>query len=437
MRWAVNRLADLLELPGQQRLKAMEGLRGIAVTLVFLVHYDSLFGDWLAPHSVGARVAEFLRTVGHSGVDLFFVLSGYLIYGAVISARDFSYARFMQRRLRRIYPTFLCIFGTYLVLCFLLPGESKLPPLRGAAILYVLENALLLPGMFSITPLVTVAWSLSYEVFFYALIPLLVAAMGMRDWGVGARLWTFAALVAAFLLCSWMGIAHVQLAMFASGVFVYELTSARPMVREPARRRLLCWATPIMTVFALPVAYLLVAAPRMFDAVHYSARTASSLRTIWLFFALGTFTLAAFQPSGLLPRILSAAPLRWLGNMSYSYYLVHGLTLKAMTIIAHRVWPSGIFPLLYWAAMPAMYACTLASALVLFASVEKHLSLTRSIHPFQVSSIMSRSPWHFPGGFPASFRFLRSALSGGWAWRQSRPSLRLDTVHDRPFLRGQ
>src|SRR5229473_2004106 len=298
MRWAVNRLADLLELPGQQRLKAMEGLRGIAVTLVFLVHYDSLFGDWLAPHSVGARVAEFLRTVGHSGVDLFFVLSGYLIYGAVISARDFSYARFMQRRL-------------------------------------------------------------------------------------------------------------------------------------------LCWATPIMTVFALPVADLLVAAPRMFDAVHYSARTASSLRTIWLFFALGTFTLAAFQPSGLLPRILSAAPLRWLGNMSYSYYLVHGLPLKAMTIIAHRVWQSGISPLLYWAAMPAMYACTLASALVLFASVEKHLSLTRSIHPFQVSSIMSRSPWHFPGGFPASFRFLRSALSGGWAWRQSRPSLRLDTVHDRPFLRGQ
>src|SRR5258708_12402003 len=114
MRWAVNRLADLLELPGQQRLKAMEGLRGIAVTLVFLVHYDSLFGDWLAPHSVGARVAEFLRTGGHSGVDLFFVLSGYLIYGAVISARDFSYPRFIPPPLPRISPPFLCFFLTYL-----------------------------------------------------------------------------------------------------------------------------------------------------------------------------------------------------------------------------------------------------------------------------------------------------------------------------------
>src|SRR5258708_20344750 len=155
MRWAVNRLADLLELPGQQRLKAMEGLRGIAVTLVFLVHYDSLFGNWLAPHSVGTRVAEFLSTVGHSGVDLFFVLSGYLIYGAVISSRDFSYARFMRRRLQRIYPTFLCIFGFYLPPCFLVPSESKLPPMRDPAILYVLYNSLLLPPIFSLTPSTT------------------------------------------------------------------------------------------------------------------------------------------------------------------------------------------------------------------------------------------------------------------------------------------
>jgi peptidoglycan/LPS O-acetylase OafA/YrhL len=363
----------------------MEGLRGIAVTLVFLVHYCSLFGNWLAPRSVGAHVAEFLSTVGHSGVDLFFVLSGYLIYGAVISARDFSYARFMQRRLWRIYPTFLCILAIYLALCFLLPSESKLPREPGAAILWVLENALLLPGMFSINPLVTVAWSLSYEVFFYAFIPLLVAAMGLRDWGVGARLWTFGVVVAAFLLCSWMGIRHVQLAMFASGIFVYELTRARQMAREPARSRLRAWATPIITVLALPVAYLLVAAPRLFDGVQYSIRTAHSLRTIWLLFALGTFTRAAFQPWGLLPQMLSAAPLRWLGNMSYSYYLVHGLTLKVIAIVAYRVWPSGVFPLLYWGAMPAMYACTLVIALVLFASVEKPLSLTRSIHPFTVS----------------------------------------------------
>jgi peptidoglycan/LPS O-acetylase OafA/YrhL len=75
--WRFRRLARLFELEGQgDRLLSMEGLRGLAVTLVFFVHYEALFGGWISPGTALAGAVSFFGTVGHAGVDLFFVLSG-------------------------------------------------------------------------------------------------------------------------------------------------------------------------------------------------------------------------------------------------------------------------------------------------------------------------------------------------------------------------
>ena len=63
-------------------LQAMEGLRGIAVFLVFLVHYSSLISPWLKYDTI--HIASFIHSAGQIGVDLFFVLSGFLIYGTII-----------------------------------------------------------------------------------------------------------------------------------------------------------------------------------------------------------------------------------------------------------------------------------------------------------------------------------------------------------------
>jgi len=140
-----QRLALVFETDaGARRIQSMEGLRGLAVSLVFLVHYESLFGGWLGTAGPNATVGQFLQTVGHTGVDLFFVLSGYLIYGAVLKNRE-GYPRFMERRVRRIYPTFLVMLVVYLGLSVIVPSESKLPVERFAAITYVVENVLLLP----------------------------------------------------------------------------------------------------------------------------------------------------------------------------------------------------------------------------------------------------------------------------------------------------
>ena len=138
----------------------MEGLRGLAVVLVFAVHFCTLVRPWAADPGL-VSVLDVLERLGHSGVDLFFVLSGYLIYGALI-ARPRPFGPFMRRRVQRIYPTFLAVFALYLVLSLLDPSHSKLPAPGASLVLFLLSNLLLLPGIFPLQPLIAVAWSLSY-----------------------------------------------------------------------------------------------------------------------------------------------------------------------------------------------------------------------------------------------------------------------------------
>jgi len=139
-----QRLAQALEMadrPG--RVIQMEGMRGYAVLLVFLVHHHNLFSSYLPASSALYSMSRFGNAIGHSGVDLFFVLSGFLIYGILLRKRT-PYLSFCGRRLRRIYPTFLFVFGAYVLLCHLIPSISKLPQGLSKQALYLVENVLLL-----------------------------------------------------------------------------------------------------------------------------------------------------------------------------------------------------------------------------------------------------------------------------------------------------
>ena len=104
-----------------------------------------------------------------------------------------------------------------------------------------------------------------------------------------------------------------------------------------------------------------------------------NLRAVWLFAALFVLVLVTFRSAGPLRALFSATPLRWLGNMSYSYYLMHGLTLKALALIVARVRPGFRATAIgHWAFLPAAFAITLVTSAVLFASIEKRFSLVTS-----------------------------------------------------------
>ena len=360
--------------PGADRLLAMEGMRGVAVLLVFCVHYHALFQRYLADGSAAKAVSRFVGTVGHSGVDLFFVLSGFLIYGATIRHAA-PFARFMRRRVQRIYPTFLAVLSLYLVLSALFPAQSKFPGGFVPAASYLVANVLLLPGLFPIEPIITVAWSLSFEFCYYLGLPLFVAAVGMRGWPRGRRVAFFLVLFAAVVASpAWIGGARSRMGMFIPGILLYELIDS-----GAAARRLGAWGERVAVV--LVVGGLATAATlRPTSGVHLDLDLGflhgAGLRLLLLGPSFFLLTLYAFTYAGTLRRAMEWRPLRWLGNMSYSYYLLHGITLTAVALVVTRlVPPAPGRALVFLVVLPAAVLATFATSTGLFLLVEKPLSL--------------------------------------------------------------
>ncbi|HYO76003.1 MAG TPA: acyltransferase [Thermoanaerobaculia bacterium] len=365
------RLGGIYELEGgnAKRVLTMEGARGIAVALVFLVHYPAAFASWVRSGSWSDSVTQFLWTVGPAGVDFFFVLSGYLIYGAVLKP-SLDYTKFIGRRIQRIYPAFLAVFALYLLLSYVFPSQSKIPAEPGAAAVYILQNLLLLPGLFPIQAIVSVAWSLSYEFFYYLALPALVLALRMQKWQPKQRVVFFSVLSVAFVI-SWytLGAVAPRMLMFLGGILLYEAIHTLelwPKIRH--RTEWLMIATTLIAFAAIGV----VDADGRGDLP----------RIIVSFLAFPPLIFACFRASGPIYTSFSWTPLRWLGNMSYSYYLIHALTINAAAMFLGKLLPASLQSTgTYWLLMLPVFAATLVTSTLLFMLVEKPFSLVTTRHP--------------------------------------------------------
>jgi exopolysaccharide production protein ExoZ len=387
------RARDLFEVSRNQRstILSMEGLRGFAVLLVFFAHYVTQVAPWMQEGSVTARIAEHIRSLGHMGVDLFFVLSGYLLYGALIR-RQRSITDFLAKRAARIYPTFLFVFGLYVVLSYTFPAESKLPTSSLATFIYLAQNLLFLPGMVKIEPLIVVSWSLSYEFFYYLAMPLFISALSLRNWAPARRLWLFAAISVIGFGYYFFTTGHIRLLMFVGGILLYEIQSQK-------RLRVPRWSGTVALVIAVVAL-----------AVFKHAQMAGWFRYTTLFVCLSWLCLECFTVSGGTERVFSLTPLRWLGNASYSYYLIHGLALKAFFFAFAKVHsPSGNEDLLFWALIPAVFAVTVVVSVVLYLGVERPLSL-QTAGTTGVETVEPASPHSSWAAKISPFNALRPAL---------------------------
>ncbi len=154
-----------MEVGTQQKFYGLDHLRAFAILFVFLFHYYILSSgkpEWLP------NVGSF----GWTGVDLFFVLSGFLIslqlFTQIKQGQNISYRRFFLKRFFRIIPLFLVTVALYFSLPFFREKES-LPPLW-KFLTFTQNLALNLKdfGTFSH------CWSLCVEEHFYLLLPIIL-----------------------------------------------------------------------------------------------------------------------------------------------------------------------------------------------------------------------------------------------------------------------
>lgn len=148
-----------LNIPYNPRI---DQLRWLAATIVFLFHFHQ---EWRAQGGVGLSSPWWgLVTEGHTGVGLFFTLSGFLFMQIALHQKQIDYGDFMRNRFLRIFPLFFTVF---LVATSI--GRDKFEP---EDILYLLTTNLgLAPTSGSV--ITGAAWCISLEFMFYAIFPFL------------------------------------------------------------------------------------------------------------------------------------------------------------------------------------------------------------------------------------------------------------------------
>jgi exopolysaccharide production protein ExoZ len=366
-------------MPGsRERLVAMEGMRGFAAILVFFVHFDALFRPYFRPDSFVAALAGVAGSFGHTGVDLFFVLSGFLIYGIVMKQHP-SYLSFIWRRIRRLYPVFLLVLSLYLGLSIAFPSNSRLPASFPRALMYIGANLLMLPGMTAIPAIITVSWSLSYEWFFYLTIPFVIAIFRLRSWMAWQRVAFFILLAIVECVLWLLGMSgHIRLILFASGIILWEL------VDEGVPRILSAWLEYVVTAtFILSILAIGLSGAKQGETVLVLSKVPHFYAPL-LFVSLPLFSLYAMFFDGFLGRIFSWDCLRWMGNISYSYYLIHGLALHGVRLVVNHFFPpaprSALFDVLL---LVVCVSFTILCASLLFVVVEKPLSWPKTTRNYR------------------------------------------------------
>ena len=282
-----------------QRLD-IQALRGVAVLYVVIYHAD----------------LGFLKN-GFLGVDIFFVISGYLITGMIckeLDAGKFSVRKFYWRRAKRLLPATYCTLIVVALLSVFSLTKIELTDFIGQLFgsLAFVSNIILWrqAGYFDVSadlkPLLHM-WSLSIEEQYYLLLPMLLIITSYRH----RNKVVFAGLSASLLLCFAMASGHPSASFYLLPTRAWELligsmgaTWQKPDLFRKAERNLGLFSVAIILV--LPVIQIDPIHPR-FDALVVCVATLIALWT---------------RPTVLQNNVLAAA-LGKVGDISFSLYLVH------------------------------------------------------------------------------------------------------------------
>lgn len=261
------------------------------------------------------------------GVDLFFVLSGYLMTQLLrrsTTSREFSMVDFWERRMRRLFPALLATVSFTLGLGFLILSPRELVRLAHSAIaqslfaanIYFLRNSGgYFDGPAERFPLLH-TWSLAVEEQFYLVLPFMLLAL--RRASDGRVMWIIGSLAAvSFLLSVCLLESHPHSTFYLLPTRAWELLvgSLLSMVPACARRSgrmhgLVAWVGLVL-LFVCMIAYD--------DRVPFPG--AFALAPVLC--TVATLYSTRAEPKMLVSRFLSMPPLVFVGKVSYSWYLLH------------------------------------------------------------------------------------------------------------------
>ncbi len=365
-------------MSSRQHLPQLDGVRAVAIALVIAYHLGYLPGGWV-------------------GVDVFFVLSGYLITSILL--RDQGplrhLGRFWGRRSRRLLPAVLLLLVVMSAYAHLggpgvVPAQMRGPALATA--FYAANWQQIVAGSsyfahFEFPSVFQHTWSLAIEEQYYLLWPLILAALVRLSGGRRRRL-VAATTVLLATSAVWMGVAaHVfgaNRAYLGTDTRAWELLlgGALSMAFPPERPTLGRLPWPAATVAGLAgvsVGIAFTGAPGgwIWDGGLVAMGLGSAL----------VISGVVQAPAGPVARMLSLPPVAWVGRISYSLYLWHWPVIVTLTESTTGLSGAGL--------LAARLAAMLGASVVSYYAVEQPL------RTFDWSRLAARA--HVPGPlFPAA-----------------------------------
>jgi peptidoglycan/LPS O-acetylase OafA/YrhL len=310
-------------VPPEIREPVLDGVRGVAISAVLWHHFVVYSG--FSPSVLFDRVLWETGTQGWVGVDLFFVLSGFLITGILYDSRSSGryYVNFFGRRALRILPLYYVFLAiTFLILPAFLDHQRADALTRDQAWYwsYLVNFKIAIDGWPSPTHLGHF-WSLAIEEQFYLIWPFVVRTLSRRRLLILCLLCFFAALLLRALvqLWTWPLAAYV---LMPTRMDALTAGAALALVARGAGGLQSLGRWPSVTLaFSLSVWVLLYAVhgvrniDPLFSNVQHSLLAAA-------FAALIAIALSSRRESAL-RQVLVSVPLVLLGKYSYALYVFH------------------------------------------------------------------------------------------------------------------
>ncbi len=334
------------------RLDSVRALRGVAAILVVVFHIFELQRLWMSANAPGEAVVAGPWAQGYAGVDLFFVISGFIM--VYITAEAAGGARetaaFLKRRAIRIFPlwwVFCAILMLYYTAQFGAPVPDDFNGSNPAG--YLLKSVFLIPQ--SAEPILGLGWTLIHEIWFYLVFALI--------------LWLFPKYKLAALLI-WAAIVFVLAATVPAGVQAanYPKLAASYLSLEFIAGGLSGWLITRRIYIAPKLIFAAgiiasVAALCLYTDKDFTQLLWGRVAVFTLPFCAVIYGAVAMEKT---EGFRAPKSVLWLGDVSYSLYLSHILVLGVLI----RLWPRLPAPELGSAAGSISFAVAglAASALV-------------------------------------------------------------------------
>lgn len=364
----------------ESRIKELDGLRGLAVTLVMALHLFKR-AAYFTEHPVLETFTKF-TTVGWVGVDLFFTLSGFLITSILLKSKtgEHYFRNFYVRRALRIFPLY------YTAIAFVLLFAPKVEPEFTAQLNIALpvmllyqQNWALLFRDFHLTQYLGITWSLAIEEQFYLLWPLIVYKLDREKlvkFSVGYILLSIVSRTLGTLL--WPDLPQASTFFYYTSFARFEEMLfggllAVFLTYEGAEEKVRRFATPLFAVsFTVFVALHILSLPGSPHPEHASLPLTLGGYTTAALFTIGLIGIFITRPPRNIFRLIFGNPvLTFLGKYSYSMYLFH---MSAALILLDVFWHSelrGWKPFILYPL--TTYIVTVVIALLTWNLLEKHM----------------------------------------------------------------